>query len=259
MYEVPIFIALGLIIGIASGLLGIGGGIILIPSLFYIFSLIHVDPSIQMQMAIGTSLASVVISTLSSSIANYKRSTIIFSIVFFIGIGSACGSIFGAYLVSSLPQILLRYLFCFFTCFLGIRCLLSKQKTHVKRSLPKKPLLILMGFVISSIATVLGIAGGILNVPILSYFSIPIRKAIGTSSALAFIVACISSISLFLIDSHMSETSSLIYWPAFFWISITTPFAAPLGVRLAHYFHPDHLKKILGVILVTTGIILILA
>ena len=255
------FALIGIISGILSGLLGIGGGVIIIPGLMLVFQ--HLDLSSDlMHLAIGTSLASMIFNTLSASYSHYKKNAVLFPVVKPMGLGICVGALCGAYLARLLPSYFLQVFFGVFECILGIYLFFPSRKVFKHRTLPKFWGLSTIAVGVSTFSTILGVGGGLINVPLLCYFNTPLKKAIGTSSALSFLISVLGAASFFIFGMHASDSPDSIgflYLPGFIVISIAALFAAPYGVKLAHYFPTNLLKKIFGIALIITGVIMILS
>ncbi len=262
MYEIISFLGLGLLAGFLAGLLGIGGGIIIVPALLFLFKAFHIGLKNQMHLVIGTALASMIVTTLSSSFSQLKKRNIDFSILKPMGGGAFLGAVIGVFTTTLLPSTLLKILFGILECLIAFRFITKKNNITPKYNLKKLPpsfILSLFSIGISFLSTILGISGGVLIVPFLDYFRFPLKKAIGISSALSFIITLTGSIAFALMNkkAHIAERIGLIYVPAFVSISLAAIVSAPLGVKLNHVLPSEALKKILGYLLLGLGISMI--
>ncbi|MCB1085336.1 MAG: sulfite exporter TauE/SafE family protein, partial [Chlamydiia bacterium] len=252
---------IGVLAGILSGLLGIGGGVVTIPCLLIVFRWIGIIPSEMMHLAIGTSLAAMVFSTLSSSYYHKKKKAIDFKIVKPMGIGVIFGAVLGAFITNLLPSNFLQVFFGGFECLLGVRFLFPKLMPYKERPLPSSRILAGISLIVATLSTMLGIGGGLINVPILTAFSVPVKRAIGTSSALSFLIAVCGAVAFLLFgvkSSPITDAVGFIYLPAFILISVFAFLFAPLGVKWAHDLPINVLKRIFGVVLLIAGISIIL-
>ncbi len=259
-FEVIGFVIIGVIAGLLSGLLGIGAGVITIPCLLLIFNKIGIPPLAIMHLAIGTSLAAMVFNTLSASYSHYKREAILFNIVKPMGMGIVIGALFGAIIARFLSSYFLQILFGIFETLLGIRYLLPKPKITKEKKLPAFWTLSTIAVAVTTFSTMLGIGGGMINVPILTHFNVPMKKAIGTSAALSFLISLFGATFFLFIGVHtikVHESIGYLYLPAFIIISIISFFAAPYGAKLAHRLKTIVLKKIFGLALLAAGLIVI--
>lgn len=258
--ELGIFLLLGLLSGVLAGLLGIGGGVVLIPALLAIFKWLGIPHSDLMQLAVGTSLAAMVFTTLSSSISYLKKKNVIFSIALPMGSGIIFGTLLGAWLTKILSSDFLQIFFAIFEVLIGIRFLLKEKPVVHFRPLPPPWGLSCIGMGVSTLATMLGVGGGLINVPILTYFHVPLKQAIATSSALSFVISCTGAIFFLLMRRNhtpLPESMGYIYLPAFIIISLFSFITAPYGVKLAHYLPKATLKRVFGVVLIIAGVMVV--
>lgn len=254
--EIISFAFVGILAGLLSGLLGIGGGVITIPFLLVIFKMIRIPAVSIMHLAIGTSLAAMVFNTLSSSYAHYKKEAILFHLVKPMALGVIVGALLGAMIARFASSYFLQIFFGCFELLLGIRYLLPESKTHKEKKLPHFWALSMIALCVTTLSTMLGVGGGMINVPVLTHFNVPVKKAIGTSSALSFLISLFGAIFFLLMgmgSTHAYETVGYLYLPAFIIISIVAFFVAPYGAKLAHRLHTTVLRRIFGLALIAAG------
>lgn len=255
--EIFAFIATGLAAGILAGLLGLGGGVVTIPCLILVFHFLKIPHDLVMHLAIGTSLAAMIFNTLSSFYSHYRRNGVIFDIVKPMALGVIVGSFFGAMIAKVLPGSLLQIIFGIFECLVGLKFLLPQKEVKHMRKMPKFFGLSVISLFVSTISTMLGVGGGLINVPVLTHYHVSMKKAIGTSSALSFFISLLGAVYFLLLGAGSTEypgTFGYIFLPAFIVISITALFSAPWGVKLAHSLPTDVLRKVFGVVLMLAGI-----
>jgi uncharacterized membrane protein YfcA len=255
-FEVISFVFIGIVAGFLSGLLGIGGGVVTIPLLLIVFKTIEIPPPAVMHLAIGTSLAAMVFNTLSSSYAHYKKGAILFHIVKPMAFGVIFGAFLGAIIARFASSDFLQLFFGFFELLFGIRYLLPEPKIQKEKQLPSFAILSIIAFGVTTLSAMLGIGGGIVNVPILTHFSVPMKKSIGTSSALSFLISLFGAVFFLLMGmttSDVHETVGYLYIPAFLIITISSSFIAPYGAMLAHRLHTSILKRVFGLALIIAG------
>lgn len=261
MFEISSFILIGILAGIIAGLLGVGGGIVTVPCLLVVFHYLGVQHDVIMQFAIGTSLAIMVFTSLAASYSHYKRQGIIFPVVWSMGIGIVIGSVLGAFIAKILTSYFLQIFFAVFEFLLGLRFLFPQKKREKdQHCLPHFFTLSTIGCGVSIIATLLGLGGGIFTVPILTYFHVQIKKAIGTSSMLSFVISLAGSLAFAFLRTQSStenhESFGFIHIKAFIIISIVSCLFAPLGVKLASKCSTNKLRVIFGVALSLTGLVM---
>lgn len=240
-----LYLFLGVIAGVISGLFGIGGGIIIVPILIFTFSSQVFPTEILTHMAIGTSLATIIITSMSSIFAHHKRGLVAWPIVLWFSPGICLGAILGASFAISITGILLQLFFGIFLCFIGV--LMTK---------PTNPSLIInmpgsfgktiAGSVIGFFSSIFGIGGGSLSVPYFSWTQIPIKNAIATSAACGLpiavsgaIVYAIQGLNVYGLPKY---TVGFVYLPAFFGIIITSIVFAKVGAKLAYQLPSKALK-----------------
>ncbi len=262
LFQLVGFAITGILAGTLAGLLGIGGGLVTIPCLLFIFSQTDIAPSMLMHLAIGTSLSAMVFNTLSASYSHKRKKAVLLSAVKPMLIGIAAGSFLGATIARMLSSGFLEILFGSFECLVGIRFLLPK-KDHIVDTADLPPFWALsgIGFGVATFSTMLGIGGGVLNVPILHHFKVPLKKAIGTASALSFCITTFGAIYYLFLGINAPDTPlslGYIYLPGFVLVSIFAFSAAPFGVKLAHRLPTKILKRIFGVALLIIGLLMIL-
>jgi uncharacterized membrane protein YfcA len=291
--EIISLLLLGAVAGILAGLLGVGGGIIVVPVLLWFFKS-HTDiPTLRlMQMAIGTSMATIVITSISSIVAHHRHSAVLWAIVWQLVPGIIVGALLGAILANTLSSDTLQTIFAIFIFLLcaqlGLRTqpyqsffakaffnqpqsrlirtytpskLVGEWKIQASENpyqLPSKLAMKFIGVMIGSISALVGIGGGSLIVPFLVGCHIPIRHAVATSAACGFSIAISGAIGFIIVGWQASElpafTSGYIYWPALIAIAPISLLFAPLGAKLAHTISKNLLRKIFALFLFIVGI-----
>ena len=256
-----IFLMIGAVAGFLAGLLGIGGGLVVVPSLLVAFRFLGITNHMPMQLAVGTSLAVMVISTFSAALSHYKRKSIDVLSALVLGIGNIGGAWCGGYLTGIFPSQWLQIGFGSFQCVVAMWFAFSRTlhtPSHQKSRWP----LVCLGLIVGLISTLLGIGGGLIQVPLLIYFGLPLRKAIGTASCLSFVIALTGSLTL-AFPTHepiiFPHSLGFIYLPAFFAIGSTSFLTAPLGAKLVHSASPNKLRKVVGLFLFAVGLGMILS
>ncbi len=258
VFQLIIFLLVGVVTGLLSGLLGMGGGLVSIPCMVFVFEYLDIETAVTMQMAIGSSLAAVIFTTFSSARAHNRHKRVRWSIIKKMSISFALGALTGSMLAQNVSSQDLQKIFGVFEVVLGVYFFFMKERLS-NPSLPPVPTLLmnLVGYVISTISTFLGVGGSFLSVPVLIHFRLPLKEAIGTSTVFSFILALVASLSFFLpglLIPPQPHSIGYIYLPAFLPMSIASFFAAPWGSRLIHVVPTDVLKKIFATIIIGAGI-----
>ncbi|MEY8241044.1 MAG: sulfite exporter TauE/SafE family protein [Cycloclasticus sp.] len=257
MLEIFLYcLVFGIMSGVISGLLGIGGGIVIVPFLAWLLNNHGMPADTIMQTAIATSLATIIITSISSVLAQHRRGAILWPIVSILTPGIAVGAWFGADLAHFLSSQLLAMIFGGFLLLNGLRMAMD-LKPQAHRELPSKLPLGLAGAVLGTLSTLIGIGGGTLTVPYMTWHNVPIKKAIALGSACGLPIALFGAFSFIIIgmqaESLPAGNIGYINLPAFFGISCTSLFAATWGVHLSHNIPTSALKKIFAILLVIVG------
>lgn len=258
--QISCFALVGLLAGFLGGLSGIGGGIVIVPCLITLLKYFGFPAKSLIQVATGTSLAAMIFNTFSAAYSHYRKEGILFSIIRPMSLGILGGALLGSVSGRMLPSFVLELIFGLFECLLGLRLLLAKEKSHKQIQLPSSWALSIIALGISAFSILLGIGGGPINLSLLMHYRVPLRQAIGTSSALSFFIAVTGAFFSLLIGMKRSSypsTYGFIYVPAFAAISLTCLFAAPWGVKAAYKLNPNLLRQCLGIFLFLGGIIVI--
>ncbi len=240
-------------VGFVAGLFGIGGGLITVPFLYYIFSSLGIDAKYIMHLAVGTSFAIIIPTSAASVITHHRFKAVDFNIVKSYGIFVIIGVIVGTIFAASLKTKSLILFFSIIIFLLGIYLLLLKEKEENIIVNIKLNLKIILGFLVGFISAPMGIGGAIMNVPILKFFGYSINKAIGSAAAIGFLIALFGSIG-FLISGNYLKTNlplsiGFLNIPAFLIFIPITTFMARIGAKTVHKIDKNIISKILGVFL----------
>lgn len=255
--DVLLLIVSGAVAGMFAGLLGIGGGIIIVPVLAMVFTSQGVSIDVLMHVAIGTSLATIVITSLSSIRAHHKHKAIDWSVVRVIAIGVFIGGLLGSVIAKFISGYNLKLIFSIFMLLIAAQMYFGNEaKPH--RKLPKTLGMFIAGTTIGSIASLMGVGGGSMSVPFLTWCNMNIRKAVATSAAIGFPLALSGTLGFIITGWSVAErpVMSLGYvnFPAFISIVIASVLFAPLGAWIAHRVSPVLLKRIFAVFLLLLGV-----
>lgn len=237
-------LAAGAAAGTAAGLLGIGGGVIIVPVLSLVFASEGVDPDILIKVAVGTSLATIMVTAISSIWAHHRRNAVRWPLVRIMTPGVVAGSFFGAWLADLIPGYWLTVGFIVFL--IGVSLQMAWGPVGAGRDLPGVWTLRSVSALVGTISALMGIGGGALHVPYLSWRGVAVKQAIATAAAIGFPLALASSIGFVVtgLDESGLPPNSLGYinLPAFAGVVGASILFAPLGARLAHTL-PDKLLK----------------
>ncbi len=255
------FLLLGSIVGVIAGLLGVGGGGIMVPVLTVIFLQqgIHID--IVMHLALGTSMASIIVTSFSSLRAHQKHNAMNWKIVKLMSIGVIIGTFCSTFLASYLSSLYLAMFFAVFMAYTALKILFNKQANTVGSQISNKSLLV-SATGIGAISALVSIGGGSLTVPYLVSKNINIKKAIATSAAIGLPISVAGTLGYLINgwnnDFDYNHSIGFVYLPAVFFISITSFITAPYGAKLAQYLPVNILKKIFAFLLISLSLKMLL-
>jgi len=247
-----ISLALGSISGVLAGLFGIGGGLVIVPILAMIFKAYGFPLEILLLMSVATSLATIILTSISSVAAHHRLGAVDWSKVFRLTPGIIFGAGMGALIAERIPADGLRYLLILFLCYVGIQMAWQlKPKAGIKP--PSRWQDYCISTLIGVMSSIVGIGGGTLTVPYLVHGQTSIQKAVAIASACGLPIAVASSVSYALLGSHaqgLPEWSlGYIYLPAFLGIGLSSICTAPLGAILAHKLPAKQLKRYFSLLL----------
>lgn len=247
-----IYIVIGAIAGVLAGLLGIGGGLVIVPALTFIFIHAAFDYTIIVHLAIGTSLSTIIFTSLSSMRTHHLHGAILWRVVKQLIPGILIGALLGAIVADYLATGILKTIFAVFEFLVAIQLVLQLE-VNAHQRIPSVRALAGVGTLIGSISSIVGIGGGTLTVPFLVWCRVSMREAIATSSACGLPIAIAGSIGFLVVglnNSNLPEyTTGYIYWPAFLGITSASILTAPIGAKLAHKLPVVILKRIFSVLL----------
>ncbi len=246
------FLFLGSFVGIIAGLLGLGGGAIMVPILTSIFLLQGITVDNAVHLALGTSMASIIVTSYSSARAHNVNGGVIWKVVRGMTPGIILGTFLATFLVAYLSSIYLTIIFSAYMAYASSQMFLDK-KPKPSRELAGNVGLFAAGSGIGAISALVSIGGGTLTVPYLTWQNIDLKKAIGTSAAIGLPISIAATLG-YLINGWANSSPDdfifgFIYLPAVVLISLASFFTAPYGVKLAHKLPIRILKKIFAILL----------
>lgn len=259
--ELITYLLTGTIAGLMAGLLGIGGGLVIVPALAMLFVHQGFSAGTVMHYAVGTSLATIIPTSISSLLAHQRRGSVHWPVVRFMMPGLLLGALASAWLAKQMSSTALALLFGIFMLLVAAQLLIgTKPAPH--RQLPGAVGLGVTGSVIGLVSGLLGIGGGILTVLFLLWHREDIRLAVGTAATIGLPIAMAGTLGYVVVGWHVTAqpgyNSGFIYWPAVAAVVLASVPAAPLGARLAHYLSREILQRLFALLLVIIGIKMIL-
>jgi uncharacterized membrane protein YfcA len=260
--EYLLYLAMGLFTGLLSGLLGVGGGLIMVPVLSFVFARLGFPINYVMQMALGTSLAVIIITSIASSRAHHSHQNVDWDIVKKIALGIMLGAFLGSLVAAKFDADILKVFFVFYVFIVAFQ-ILSNYAPNPARILPPRPALAprpaldCVGAFIGWVSSFVGIGGGTLSVPFLIYCNINTKRAIGTSSAIGLPIALAGTVGYIVSGLQISDLPSkslgFVYLPAFAIIAAASLISAPVGAILVQKLAVKKLKKIFALLLIAIG------
>ncbi len=244
-------------VGFFAGLFGIGGGLITVPFLFFIFSSLDIDPNYVMHLAVGTSFSIIIPTSFVSVYTHNKHGAVDLQIIKSYAMFVIIGVIVGTSLASVLKTKGLILFFTIVVYFLSIYLLFLKEKSQETKPnfnlFPK----IIFGFISGFISAPMGIGGAVMNVPILKYFGYPINKAIGSAAAIGFFIAFFGAIGFLISGSYLNVNLPLsigfINIPALLIFIPITTLMAKVGANAVHKIEKNKITKFFGIFLLVVG------
>ena len=250
IFIVTVMAASAVVTGFMAGFFGIGGGLIMVPILFYIFIFAGIEQTFVMHLAIGTSFTIIIPTSIISTMTHMKFKAVDLSIVKTFGVFVAIGVVLGTIFAVNLKTSSLVLFFSIMTMFFAIYFLMAKEKINPA---PRKINLIyrvICGFLSGFLSAPMGIAGGVINTPVLKMFGYPIKVAIGSSAALGFLIALIGAIGFAVSGSYLNINVPLslgfVNVAAFLIFVPITMFMAKIGAKTVHKFDKRLIGKLLG-------------
>ena len=277
----PLYLLTGAFAGFSAGLLGIGGGLIIVPILYFIFSSQGYDQQHVMHMALATSLATIIVTSVSSTYAHNKKHTVLWKVVLLLAPGICLGAWFGAIFATHINTSILKSFFGVFELFVAALMFNSARnqqnnETHgIQQQDTIKPARAFFGGnFIGLLSSIVGIGGGTLTVPFLNWQNINIKTAVASSAACGFPIAVFGTLSYIVsgwslnLTSHISDseltnllptlTFGYVQLNAFLLIAIASFMFAPLGAKVSHILSDINLKKVFSIFLFFLGLRMLL-
>lgn len=252
------YLLAGAFAGFVAGLFGVGGGIIMVPVFVFCFEAQGFDSLVLTHMAIASSLACIVFTSLSSTRKHHLMGAVDWSILLKIAPGITIGSVVGVLLALQLEGGALRILLGLFVIFVALKMALDRAKVYVPQETLSKRLMVPAGFVIGGVSSLFGIGGGTLSVPFFYRLGMPMGRVVGTAAACGFPIALLGATAniAFNLDSPLTPEDSwgYIYVPAVAIVSVCSVVFARLGAQCAQTINSELLKKLFSICLLVIGI-----
>ena len=251
-------VATGVLAGLLAGLLGVGGGIVIVPALYHLFALLDIDPAVRMHMAVGTSLATIIATSLRSARAHQAKGSLDAPLLRSIGSAVLLGAVAGGWLGSAMDGLILSTVFAVVALAVAAQMALGAETAAIRDRLPGRSVRTLLGTLIGALSAVMGIGGGTLGVPALSLCNYPIRQAVGTASALGVLIGVPGTIGFAIaglgVDGRPPGSLGYVNLVGFALIVPLTVSMAPVGAALTHRMAPALLRRLFSVFLALTAL-----
>ena len=267
--ELIIFLIIGALAGFAAGLFGVGGGTIIVPLLFIVFTQMDYPADIVMHLALGTSLATIIITSISSLMAHNKKGAVMWPVFKNLTPGLVTGCFLGAGIAGQISGLYLQLIVGVFLLWVAFKMFFGGKKqvgnntasinkiSNANTELPSKPKQLAAGGVIGIASAIFGIGGGSLTVPYLTRYGVVMQKAVGTSAACGLPIAIAGALGFMIFGMqqqvNVANTIGFVHIYAFLGISIMSFFTAKLGAKVAHILSPQLLKKCFAILLTVVG------
>lgn len=246
------YLGLGVLVGFSAGLLGVGGGVLMVPVLTTLFLAQGVPIEHVVHLALGTSMGSIIVTSISSLRAHNRREGVLWPIVRTISPGIVVGTFGATFIAAQLNSLVLSLVFAVFIGYAAVQMFLDR-KPPPARELPGRVGLLATGAGIGGISAMVSIGGGSLMVPFLTWHNVDIRKAIGTAAAVGLPISLAGTAGYLIngagVPVQLPWTFGYVHLPAVLAISLCSYFTAPLGARTAHWLPVRPLKRIFAVLL----------
>ncbi len=248
-----LLLAIGFIAGILAGMLGVGGGIVLVPGFYYAFSALGYESDVLMRICLATSLATIIVTSIRSVLSHHKRGAVDWAILRGWAPGIVIGALLGMAAVSSLRSAQLQMIFAVLALIIASYLAFGRQDWRLSEQMPRGIVRALISPLIGFFSVLMGIGGGSFAVPLMSLNGVPIHRAVATSAGFGLVIAAPSVAGFLLVpvpaDLRPPGTVGAVNLPAFLTVIAMTMLSAPLGVRLAHGMDAKLLRRIFAAFL----------
>jgi uncharacterized membrane protein YfcA len=260
--EIVAYLLSGALAGLMAGLLGVGGGLVIVPALAMLFAWHGFIADSVMHYAVGTSLATIIPTSISSLLSHQRRSSVQWAVVRSMVPGILLGALASAWLAKQMSSAEMALVFAVFVLLVAAKLLLG-AKPSPYRQLPGAIGLGVAGSLIGLVSALLGIGGGTLTVPFLLWNQVDIRLAVGTAATIGLPIAIAGTLGFIVsgldAPAQPGYNSGFIYWPAVAGVVLASVPMAPVGARLAHYLPRATLQRVFALLLVVVAVKMIVA
>lgn len=248
--------AIGAFAGVLAGLLGVGGGIVLVPAFFYAFQTLGYDGPQLMQICLATSLATIVVTSIRSVLSHNRKGAVDWAILRSWAIGIAIGAALGVLTAASLRSVTLQGVFGILGIMIGLYMGLGRSEWRLGPAMPTGLRRAVLSPLVGFASVLMGIGGGSFGVPLMSLYNTPIHRAVATAAGFGVIIAVPAVIGFLFLDVQGAPpyTIGAINLVAFLIVIAMTMITTPYGVKLAHAMDPKPLKRVFAVFLMLVAL-----
>lgn len=247
-------LATGCVAGVLAGLFGIGGGIVIVPVLEAVLAFLGVDPAIRMHIAVATSLATIIPTSISSARAHHRRGAVDVEVVKRWAVFVLIGALLGTWIASQVHSRVLAIVFATLALLVAFKMVLLPQSRNLTEAVPRGGWVAVIPTAIGCFSSMMGIGGGTFSVMTLTLFNEPIHRAVGTAALFGLVISLPGTIGFILTglnDPRLPPGSfGYVNLAGFALIAPATVLMAPIGARIAHAFSARKLSFLFGLFLV---------
>lgn len=257
LIQMAVFLlVIGAFAGVLAGLLGVGGGIVLVPAFFYAFAALGYDSPDLMQMCLATSLATIIVTSARSVLAHHRKGAVEWDILRGWAPGIAIGALIGVLVVAALRSDTLQAIFGTVAALIGLYMIFGNSNWRLGSAMPGGIIRALLSPLIGFLSVLMGIGGGSFGVPTMTLFGVPIHRAVATAAGFGVLIAVPSAVAFLFVDMAVAPpmTIGAINLPAFVLVIAMTLITAPVGAAIAHRMDPKPLKRVFGVFLILVAL-----
>ncbi|WP_299560031.1 sulfite exporter TauE/SafE family protein [uncultured Sulfitobacter sp.] len=253
-----LLLVIGAFAGLLAGLLGVGGGIVLVPAFFYAFQTLDYGGAELMQMCLATSLATIIVTSVRSVLSHNKKGAVDWQILRTWAPGIVIGAVIGMLTVSSLRSNTLQAIFGVLALVIGLYMGFGRSEWRLGQAMPKGAIRAALSPVVGFLSVLMGIGGGSFGVPLMTLYNTPIHRAVATAAGFGVLIAVPSVIGFLFVGMDPATRPPLtigsVNLVAFILVIAMTLITAPLGAKLAHAMDPKPLKRVFAVFLVLVAL-----
>jgi len=253
-----LLVAVGALGGILAGLLGVGGGIVLVPAFFYVFQSLGYDSPQLMQICLATSLATIIVTSLRSVVSHNKKGAVDWQVLRTWAPGIALGALVGVVAASGLRSQSLQLIFGVLAITIGLYLAFGRSEWRVAEAMPTGIRRLVISPIVGFMSVLMGIGGGSFGVPLMTLHNTSIHRAVATAAGFGVIIAVPSVAGFLFLDvadaGKPPYTIGAVNMVAFVIVIAMTLITAPIGVKIAHAMNPKPLKRVFGGFLILVAL-----